>query len=281
MNGWALLVAAGLFGAEALRAHRREQRAGGSTARRSALEVMARIGRRPAGRLPAMLAPPPDPAVLRQAGAHVSGDDVVAARIASALLFGTIGLAGAAAVGGPPGLVAGIGLLGFGCAYPDLWLRSAAKRRASRIERAAPALLDLVAAAVEAGIPLAAAVAGAANAAGGELADEMERSRISMAIGRPRGEELRDLSRRTGAPTLAALGLALRLSDRLGVPLAESLRGQAERSRAEAARAVQERAARAGPRVLAVVVFVLVPAALLPIGAAVALTVAGALGGQA
>ena len=103
---------------------------------------------------------------------------------------------------------------------------------------------------------------------------------VSMTLGRPRGEEFRDLSERTGAPTLAALGLALRLSDRLGVPLADSLRDQARRSRAEAARTVQERAARAGPRVLAVVVFVLVPAALLPIATAVALTVAGALGGQ-
>ncbi len=63
------------------------------------------------------------------------------------------------------------------------------------------------------------------------------------------------------------------------MPLAESLRGQADRSRADAALAVQERAARAGPRVLVVVVFVLVPAALLPIVAAVALTVAGTVGG--
>ena len=128
-------------------------------------------------------------------------------------------------------------------------------------------------------MPLDVAVDGAGRAAGGELAEELERSRVSMALGRPRGEELRDLSERTGAPTLAALGLAVRLSDRLGVPLAESLRDQAGRSRAEAARVVQERAARAGPRVLAVVVFVLVPAALIPIAAAVALTVAGALGG--
>ena len=138
-------------------------------------------------------------------------------------------------------------------------------------------MLELVAAAVQAGVPLDVAIDGAARASGGELAEELERSRVSMALGRPRGEEYRDLSERTGAPTLAALGLALRSSDRLGVPLAESLRDQAGRSRAEAARVVQERAAR-GPRVLAVVVFVLVPAALLPIAAAVALTVAGALG---
>jgi hypothetical protein len=44
---------------------------------------------------------------------------------------------------------------------------------------------------------------------------------------------------------------------------------------------VQERAARAGPRILAVVVFVLVPAALLPIAAAVALTIAGSLSAPA
>ena len=277
MSAWELLCAAALFGLDAVRAYRREPRTGTGRRRRAALGWMAAIGRRPASHLPAALAHPPDPAAIRRAGDQVSAADVVAARVTSAVGFGMIGLAGAVTVGGAPGVVAGIVLAGFGCAYPDLWLRSAGKRRAARIERAAPALLELVAAAVAAGIPLDAAVAGAAHAAGGELADELERSRVSRALGRPRGEELRDLSERTGAPTLAALGLALRLSDRLGVPLAESLRGQAARSRAVAARNVQERAARAGPRVLAVVVFVLVPAALLPIGAAVALTIAGSL----
>jgi tight adherence protein C len=278
MSGWALLLAAALFGAEGVRAHRREPRAARRSGRSSMLATMAQIGRRPASRLPARLARPPDRALLRRAGVQIDAGDVVAARLASAVAFGAVGLVGALVAGGALGIVVGGVLLVFGCLYPDLWLRSAAARRAARIERAAPALLDLVAAAVQAGVPLDAAIDGSGHAAGGELAEELERSRISMALGRPRGEEYRDLSERTGAPTLAALGLALRLSDRLGVPLAESLRNQAARSRAEAARAVQERAARAGPRVLAVVVFVLVPASLLPIAAAVALTVAGALG---
>jgi tight adherence protein C len=90
---------------------------------------------------------------------------------------------------------------------------------------------------------------------------------------------MRDLGVRTGAPALAALALAVRLSEGLGVPLAEGLRDQADRSRAEEGRAVRERAARAGPRVLLVVVFVLVPAALLPVAAAAGLSVAGALHG--
>lgn len=279
MTGWALLVAAALAGAEAVRVSRREPRVVSEKRRRSSIAVLATVGARFAGALPARLARPPDPVLVRRAGATLGPQDVVAARVGGAVVFGTLGAIGGMAAGGIPGVIVAAGLVGFGWAYPMLWMRSAASMRATRIERAAPALLELVAAGVEAGIPLDAALAGAARAAGDELVHELERSRGSIALGRPRGEEFRDLGERTGAPTLAALGLALRLSDRLGVPLARALRDQAERSRAEAARAVQERAARAGPRVLVVVVFVLVPAALLPIGAAVALTIAGSLAG--
>ena len=76
-------------------------------------------------------------------------------------------------------------------------------------------------------------------------------------------------------PPWAASPLRSLLADRLGAPLADQLRAQARRARADRARVVQERAAAAGPRLLLVVVLVLVPAALLPLGAAVALSVAG------
>ena len=281
MTGLALLLTAALCATEALRASRREPRVAAAKARRSSIAVLAMVGIRFADALPARIARPPDPGLLRRAGVPIGARDVVAARLGGAAGFGALGALGGAAAGGTPSFILPAVLLGFGWAYPVLWIRSAASMRAARIERAAPALLELVAAGVEAGIPLDAALAGAARAARDELAEELDRSRAAIALGRPRGEEFRDLGERTGAPTLAALGLALRLSDRLGVPLAEALRDQAERSRAEAARAVQKRAARAGPRVLVVVVFVLVPAALLPIGAAVALTLAGALGSGA
>jgi tight adherence protein C len=77
---------------------------------------------------------------------------------------------------------------------------------------------------------------------------------------------------------LSGLASALRISDRLGVPLAAGLRRQSARSRAAQAREVQERAAKAAPRVLLVVVFVLVPAAMLPVMTALALTAAGSVG---
>jgi tight adherence protein C len=275
--GLGLLLVAALVGVAAARSYRRDPTARGSTERRASIELMVSVGRRLGDGLPRHLAVSPDPGLVRRAGSPLALADVPAARGGAAIAFGAVGFVGALAVGGLIGPVIACGLCGFGCVYPDLWLRSLAKRRSARIERAAPALLELVAAGVEAGIPLDAALAGAARAARGELAEELERSRVAIALGRPRSEEFRDLGERTGAPTLAALGLALRLSDRLGVPLAEALRDQADRSRAEAARALQEQAARAGPRVLVVVVFVLVPAALLPIAAAAALTIAGSL----
>ena len=182
-------------------------------------------------------------------------------------------------LGGATAWCFAIALLGFGCAYPDLWLRSAAMRRAERIERRVPELVELVASMVAAGVGVDTSLRGAGEAVGGELGAELERMHANLALGRPRADELRELATRTGSPSLAQLALALRLSDRLGVPLAGALRRQADRARVQRARAVQERAAKAGPRVLVVVVFVLVPAALLPLAAAVVLTVAGSFTG--
>ena len=63
------------------------------------------------------------------------------------------------------------------------------------------------------------------------------------------------------------------------MPLADSLRAEAARARRDRALAVQERAAKAGPRILLVVVFVLVPASMLPLVAAVALGALKAVSG--
>jgi tight adherence protein C len=170
-------------------------------------------------------------------------------------------------------------VIGFGCAYPDLWLRATEARRAGRIERRVPELIELVASLVAAGVGVDQALRGAGDAVGGELGAELERVHANLALGRSRADELRELALRTGSPSLGQLALTLRLSDRLGVPLAEALRRQADRARVQRARMVQERAAKAGPRVLVVVVFVLVPAALLPLVAAVILTVSGSFTG--
>lgn len=244
--------------------------------------LMVSIGRR----FPASVhgwSPPwsaaPDSITRGAAATGLSESEIGAFRLGAATLFATVGVLGAVSIGGAVGFVAGIVLAGFGVAYPDLWLRTAAARRTERIERRAPLVLDLVAAGVAAGIDLDAAIRGAAQSCTGPLRDELDLVQANIDLGKTRRDELRDAAARTGSRSLAGLAMAVSLSDRLGVPLAETLQAESGRTRADRARAVQERAAAAGPKVLVVVVFVLVPAALLPLVAAVALSVAGAFGG--
>lgn len=264
MTGWLLLAVAALALVEARRAAVRDRTVNPpDRAKRGSpsMRLLSTLGR-------------PLAAVLARRGADVS-----AFQAGAVVAFSGLAILAFMVVGGFVGVVAALALCGFGVAYPGLSLRAAAARRAERIERRVPELVELVASTVAAGVGLDAALQGAADAVGGELQAELELAYANIALGRPRAEELRDLAARTGSPSLAQLALTLRLSDRLGVPLAESLRRQADRARVQRARAVQERAAKAGPRVLVVVVFVLVPAALLPLAAAVLLTVAGSLSG--
>jgi tight adherence protein C len=245
------------------------------------VRLLARLGRRPAGMLAGRVGWPARGWRAAPAGAAavLGGADAAALRAGAAIAFGGLAIAVAVLLGGATGVVVAVALAAFGCAYPDLWLRAAVVRRAERIERRVPELVELVASMVAAGVGVDAALRGAGEAVGGELGEELERMHANLALGRPRVDELRDLADRSGAPSLGQLSLSLRLSDRLGVPLADALRRQADRARVRRARDVQERAAKAGPRVLVVVVFVLVPAALLPLAAAVVLTVSGSFTG--
>ncbi|MGH2926249.1 MAG: type II secretion system F family protein, partial [Solirubrobacterales bacterium] len=67
---------------------------------------------------------------------------------------------------------------------------------------------------------------------------------------------------------LGALASALERSRRFGSPLADQLHEQAMSLRRDARRRIDERAARAAPKIQLVVALVLVPSVLLMIGAA-------------
>ena len=84
-------------------------------------------------------------------------------------MFGSSGLAALALMGGLGGACAALRLAGFGWVYPDVRLRTADRRRADAIERRAPSALDLIASTVAAGVGIDVAIAGAADATGGEL----------------------------------------------------------------------------------------------------------------
>jgi tight adherence protein C len=67
---------------------------------------------------------------------------------------------------------------------------------------------------------------------------------------------------------MATLCASIERSRRLGSPLADQLRRQATGLRRDRRRAVEERAARAAPKIQLVVALVLVPSVLLTIAAA-------------
>ena len=243
------------------------------------VRLLCAIGRRPAAMLEGRIAWVARGWSPAAPGAVPAGVDPAALRAGAVIAFACLAAVVLMLLGGGTGAVAALTVVAFGCAAPDLWLRARAARRAELVERRVPELVELVASMVAAGVGVDQSLRGAGEAVGGELGGELERVHANLALGRPRADELRDLALRTGSPSLAQLALTLRLSDRLGVPLAEALRRQADRARVQRARMVQERAAKAGPRVLVVVVFVLVPAALLPLAAAVTLTVSGSFTG--
>jgi tight adherence protein C len=280
---WLLLAACLVAAAEARAAWRRDRQLNGRDARQAThrLDVLVAAGhasRRLGLRCPA----PPfrrDRLIERSGlGARLGEQDVDDARLGSTVTFASVGAAGLLLLQSPMGLVVAVGCAAFGWLYPDLWLRSAATGRANEIERQAPLAIDLIASAVAAGISIDEAIRGAAASASGPLRAELEGVSANLVLGHRRPAELRDLGERTASPSLMRLATALRISDRLGVPLAAGLRRQAARARAEQARTVQERAAKAAPRILLVVVFVLVPAAMLPVMTALALAASGSVG---
>lgn len=275
----AVLLAAALGAAyQAVRSWRRDRALNGSghPGGRHRLDAFAILGRRVRA---AGLDPPAPPGMRLTEGDRAGqGTDLADVRAGSLAVFGAAGLCAAAATGTLIGLAAGAGCVGFGWMFPDLWLRAAVRSRADEIERQAPLALDLIASAVAAGIPIDDAMRLAAEVSTGALREELEVALANLRLGQRRHAELTELAERTASPSLRRLGSALRMSDRLGVPLSEVLRRQAARARAEQARRTQERAARASPRILLVVVFVLVPAAVLPVMTALALVAAHSVG---
>lgn len=279
-----LAAAAAMAMLEAKRALRHDRQVNGTDVRGrrgGGLAAFAALGRHAVRLRLSVPAPPFDRSrLVERAGRPegLGGNALDEARLGAVLAFAVTAVVALITLGRVAGVLAATALVAFAWLYPDLWLRAAARRRSDEIERRAPLALDLIAATVGAGVPLDSAVAAASRAVGGQLGEELERTLRTLRLGHRRADEFRDLAERTGSPSLARLAGALRISDRLGVPLADDLRRQAARARVERSRRVQEQAAAAAPRILLVVVFLLVPAALLPVMTALGLAAADAAG---
>jgi tight adherence protein C len=223
--------------------------------------------------------PPRDLHARLAAAGHPGGlgvRELMAAKLAAALagaLFGT--MLGALAPG-RLGIVLALAGPVAGFLAPDRWLVKRAGRRAEEALREMPALLDLLRVTVEAGLPLAAALAEVGRRARGPLAEEWRRVGRETTLGVPLSAALAGTVARLPLPEVETLIAALDRAARHGAPLAGTLEAQAEGARLARRRRIQEEAARAGPKIQLVVALLLVPSVLLLVAAAL---VAALLGG--
>ncbi|HMI81978.1 MAG TPA: type II secretion system F family protein, partial [Solirubrobacterales bacterium] len=180
------------------------------------------------------------------------------------------GLVALVAAPAAPGRIALLVFVAFplaGFFGPDALLERRRRLRQRRLLAALPDALDLLAVSAGSGRGPAAGIEQLARAGEGPLAEEMRLTMAELSCGVPLSAALASLRRRVPGSELATLVAAIERSRRFGSPLAEQLRRQSVALRRDSRRAVEERAARAAPKIQLVVALVLVPSVLLMIAA--------------
>lgn len=190
------------------------------------------------------------------------------ARIACAVAGGLLALPAAPMAPGHLSLIVALSLPAAGFFVPDALRQRRARLRRHRLVAALPDALDLLAVAVEAGRGPAAGFEELAGTGDGPLAEEMRVAVAELSCGRPLVGVLGSLRERVPGSEVATLCAAIERSRRHGSPLAEQLRRHSSALRRDQRRAVEERAARAAPKIQLVVALLLVPAVLLLVAAA-------------
>jgi tight adherence protein C len=192
---------------------------------------------------------------------------VLLAKLAFAALGGLTALAVVPAAPGRVALLVAVGMPAAGFFVPDALLERRARLRSGRLLGALPDAFDLLAVGAASGRSPAAGLAELSRA-DGPLANELRMTVAELACGRPLDGALKSLRARVPGGEVAGLCAAIERSRRYGSPLAGQLRRQSSALRRDQRRAVEERAARAAPKIQLVVALVLVPSVLLMIAAA-------------
>jgi tight adherence protein C len=209
------------------------------------------------------------PKRLRRAGleTRLSLPAVLGAKLASAIAGGLVAAIAAPAAPGRSAAAVALALPAAGFFLPDALLERRARQRQRRLVAALPDALDLLAVSAGSGRGPAAGIEQLAGAGEGPLAEELRLTVAEQSCGVSLSAALSSLRARVPGSEVATLIAAIERSRRFGSPLAEQLQRQATALRRDSRRAVEERAARAAPKIQLVVALVLVPSVLLMITA--------------
>ena len=142
----------------------------------------------------------------------------------------------------------------------DVFLHGRAHDRQKAIELELPDILDQLTVTVEAGLGFEAAVARVATSSEGPLAEEFGRTLQDIQLGLSRQDALAALAKRTASPDLRQLIVALDQADRLGVPLAQTLRVQSGEMRIRRKIRAEEAAAKLPVKLVFPLILCIMPA---------------------
>lgn len=160
-------------------------------------------------------------------------------------------------------IVASVALALIAFRAPDMRLARAARLRRTRADRELPVFLDLLAAAVVAGLSGQLAVRRAIEATEGPLAEELSTAFRRVDLGGRWRDELEAAADRLALHDLRRAATILTRSDAIGSSVADALSELARESREARRAAVAERARKAPVKMLFPLVFLVLPAFLL------------------
>lgn len=185
---------------------------------------------------------------------------IITWKIVLAVVVGILGFL-FVVVGGPHPFKVVMAILAVVLAFfaPDVLINSRAHDRQKAIVYALPDTLDQMTIAVEAGLGFDSAMAKAARAGDGPLAEELIRVLQDMSIGRTRRESFKELESRTSSEDLRRFSRAIIQADAYGVAIGEVLRVQAAEMRTKRRQRAEEQAQKVTVKIIFPLIFCLLP----------------------
>ena len=152
--------------------------------------------------------------------------------------------------------------------YPDFWVNSRIKTRQAQVLKSMPFIVDLLALSTEAGLDFLGAVGKVVEKAkSSPLVDELSQVLKEIKVGSSRGEALREMAARINMIEINSFIAILISADQMGASIGKILRQQSEQIRVERMLRAEKAGAAAGQKLMIPIIFLILPAVLIMIGA--------------
>lgn len=168
-----------------------------------------------------------------------------------------------------------LAVLGF--FYPDIWIRGKIQQRQQDVIRNMPFAVDMLALSVEAGLDFIAAMSKVnEKAKPSALTNEFEILMKEIRIGASRAEALRNMAWRVDLIQISSFCATLIAADSVGASIGPILKALSTEIRQKRSSEVEKAGATAATKILFPMLFLIVPAVFLVVGAPLALEAMGA-----